>query len=484
MFGYPGNLEKSENIIKIAISELKNGNLSDESITSKSILIIDEFQDVGTNEAELIDLIIERADSIRTIVVGDDDQNIYEFRGSDVQNFRRFASKYNSKSINLLTNYRSTKNIVDFSNKFILQVTDRIKNKPLIAFRKELGNIIIQEYKHANIYHPICDQIIKEKPFGSTGVLTHTNEEAALIHCILESRGIKSRLIISDNQFNVSDILEVRTFTYFLGNRKDNAFGILEEDFWYQCKDKIFSMYSNSSNLSIVNEQFTLFEKVYPQKTISEWNSFINEIKIEDTYIPKKNSILITTMHKSKGKEFDNVFIMLRNYNANTDAQKRVLYMAITRAKNTVSIHTNSRQFNKYSDISNFTYSQNESVYEEPHEILIQLGHRDVYLSGFKYKRTQETIKSLLSGDSLFPGSKANTLYTKGGLEVLSYSKNFSAMLDKKWYSKGYSIKGAIAQFILLWKDPLDESECRIVLPNLRLYKSESVNKKNSLFFK
>jgi ATP-dependent DNA helicase RecQ len=218
-----------------------------------------------------------------------------------------------------------------------------------------------------------------------------------------------------------------------------------------------------------LNEQFALFEKVYPQKTLSEWNSFINEIKIEDTYIPKKNSILITTMHKSKGKEFDNVYIMLRNYNAETDAQKRVLYMAITRAKNTLSIHTNSRQFNNYSDISNFTYSYNETVYEEPHEILIQLGHRDVYLSGFKYKRAQEIIKSLISGDSLLPGTKKNTLYTKDGLEVLSFSKSFSAMLDKKWYSKGYSIKGSKAQFILLWKDALDETECRIVLPNLRL---------------
>lgn len=474
LLGRTGDLHKSETIIQTTIDEIKNNNLSDERITSKSVLLIDEFQDVGPQEAELIDLIIDRAETIRTIVVGDDDQNIYEFRGANVKIFRLFMDKYNAKQINFLTNYRSTRNIVEFSNQFIQQLRNRLKTIPLVANRSENGLIAISEYNHNNIFQPIVDQIVKEKPKGSSAVLTHTNEEAALLQCLLERKGIKSRLIISDNHFNVADILEIRTFTYYLESRKDKAFGVIDEISWNQCTENIKSMYRNSSNLQLCLDQIDLFNKIYKNKTVSEWISFISEINVEDTYVPQKDTILVTTMHKSKGKEFNNVYIMLRNYNSLTDAGKRVLYVAITRVKDSLSIHSNSSHSLKFKGIPNCSYSYIDKNFDVPDEILIQLGHRDVYLSRFKHNNKQTIIKKIISGEQLFTGPIGDILYSNSGREILTFSTKFYSDIQAKWLNKGYNILTAQAQFILLWKDKEEDKEYRIVLPSLRLKKELS----------
>ncbi len=218
-------------------------------------------------------------------------------------------------------------------------------------------------------------------------------------------------------------------------------------------------------------EQIRLFDRIYQKKTVSEWISFISEINVEDTYIPQKDSILVTTMHKSKGKEFNNVYIMLRNYNFLTDAEKRVLYVAITRAKDSLSIHTNSSHFSKFRDITNCSYSFIDRNYVAPDEILIQLGHRDVYLSGFKQKNKQAIIKELISGVQLFTGPSGSKLYNNSGYEVLSFSRKFYSDLQAKWINKGYNVLTAQVQFILLWTDKVDDKEYRIVLPILRLKK-------------
>src|SRR5690606_8335268 len=70
-------------------------------------------------------------------VVGDDDQSIYGFRGSDIKFFLEFKDKYDAELITLKTNYRSTKNIVDFCENFIKN--DRKIKKELISNPERTG---------------------------------------------------------------------------------------------------------------------------------------------------------------------------------------------------------------------------------------------------------------------------------------------------------------------------------------------------------
>jgi ATP-dependent DNA helicase RecQ len=53
-------------------------------------------------------------------------------------------------------------------------------------------------------------------------------------------------------------------------------------------------------------------------------------------------AVFVSTMHKAKGREFDHVFILLENFDLITDEKKRLLYVAMTRAKQNLTIHLNA----------------------------------------------------------------------------------------------------------------------------------------------
>ncbi len=90
--------------------------------------------------------------------------------------------------------------------------------------------------------------------------------------------------------------------------------------------------------LNIIRE----FELIHPKtKYISDLELFINESKMEDFAEAGTDTVLVSTMHKAKGKEFDNVYIMLNHFDMSTDEKRRLLYVAMTRAKERLVIHYN-----------------------------------------------------------------------------------------------------------------------------------------------
>lgn len=90
--------------------------------------------------------------------------------------------------------------------------------------------------------------------------------------------------------------------------------------------------------LNIIRE----FELIHPKtKYKSDLRLFISESKIEDFTEAGADTILVSTMHKSKGREFDNVYLMLNHFDMSTDEKRRLLYVAMTRAKERLVIHYN-----------------------------------------------------------------------------------------------------------------------------------------------
>ena len=113
---------------------IANGDVEIGRIT-KTVLVIDEAQDMDENEYRLVSALIERNDDLRVIAVGDDDQNIYEFRGSSSRYFEEFLARDNAKKYELLDNYRSAGNIVAFANQFVRQISHRMKSAPITAVK-------------------------------------------------------------------------------------------------------------------------------------------------------------------------------------------------------------------------------------------------------------------------------------------------------------------------------------------------------------
>ena len=74
---------------------------------------------MDSDEYALIRALMKRNEDMRVIAVGDDDQNIYEFRGSNSKYMRSLANEYGAKQYELIENYRSRGNIVALTNELV-----------------------------------------------------------------------------------------------------------------------------------------------------------------------------------------------------------------------------------------------------------------------------------------------------------------------------------------------------------------------------
>lgn len=105
--------------IKLAVNELKKITTHKGSYIEKyKFLLVDEYQDINPIQEEFIKTFAGFLDML--LVVGDDDQAIYGWRGANVQNILTFKDRYADVSIHrLLINFRSTKAIVNTANQFV-----------------------------------------------------------------------------------------------------------------------------------------------------------------------------------------------------------------------------------------------------------------------------------------------------------------------------------------------------------------------------
>jgi ATP-dependent DNA helicase RecQ len=469
--GRMGDLERSENILEQMTDAINKREVLLERLLSKSVMVVDEFQDVSEGEYRFIEAIAGMAGSIRIIVVGDDDQNIYEFRGASIKYMREFAERYASKTYCLTTNYRARRNLLAFSNRFL---TDQItsarvkKDVELVAHQKENGKIEIVHHQHDQLILPLLEHIKQKELRGTTCVLTHSNEEAILMTTLLRQEGFPARLIVHKEGFALRDLLEIRWFTHKVLTENQDGSGLITEETWQQTKTNLATTFAQYSNLDLVKRVVDHFEQVNPKKFKSRWFSYLRECRIEDYYFPEKEVILVSTMHKAKGKEFDNVFLLLDRYPLTTEEKKRVLYVAMTRAKENLYIHTNSISFPK-DGIEELDYREDQRAWPSPGTLVWQCGMKDVWLDYFKNPYVISNVKDLQSGQKLVPQPGNPALFqTSTGRSILKLSQSFSTQLQG-YLDRQYQLEQIHAQYIVVWKDKETGEEVRVVLPELRL---------------
>ena len=94
-------------------------------------ILVDEFQDTNHTQSQLLYLAAEGSDSL--VVVGDDDQGIYRFRGASTKNILDFRARFpDAPEVRLERNYRSTQPILDAAHAVAAPIVDRA-DKRLIA---------------------------------------------------------------------------------------------------------------------------------------------------------------------------------------------------------------------------------------------------------------------------------------------------------------------------------------------------------------
>ena len=467
LLGKIGTLEASSNVVKDAAEMIRNGEVEQGKIT-KSVLVIDEAQDMDEHEFELVKSLMTINDDMRVIAVGDDDQNIYEFRGSNSEHLRTLIEHYGATKYEMTENYRSNTNVIALANAFAGSITDRMKSAPIEAVTDESGVVRIKHHTCANMEEAVVNELLATYKNGKACVLTNTNDEALRILGLLLKHGKRAKLIQSLDGFRLYNLLEIRVFLKAIDRNLHSP--VISDDIWKNAKKELFSNYHNSACIDNVRRLILDFEATHSVKYRSDFEEFLNESKFEDFYDEQDQEVIyVSTIHKSKGREFDNVYMMLKNSAGKTDAERRALYVGMTRAKHNLYIHTNTTLFDKYR-MDGVEHAVNGAEYGEPTEIMLQTTHKDVVLDFFKNKK--EIIFNLRSGTKL----RLDDVYLVAELNgrdvrVAKLSKAFVETLEKL-RGKGYSPKSAEVRFVVAWKGEEDTEETPVVLVDLYFEKA------------
>ena len=240
---------------------------------------------------------------------------------------------------------------------------------------------------------------------------------------------------------------------------------MISDDLWQEAKQATFATYNGSQSLSYVKRCTELFEQTNKNKYFNDFKEFVMESSLEDFCDLSGAEVVVSTIHKSKGREFDDVYMLISGGYTKDDNLMRRYYVGITRAKNRLYIHTNCDLFSR---LGADKYSVDDKQYSMPEEIVLQLSHKDVFLSYFKGIKRE--VLSLKSGDSLI--YRDFTLYeTVNNKPVgrLSQKMQYTLM---EWKERGYDVKSATVRFIVAWKPkdaPKEEQESAVLLADLVL---------------
>lgn len=407
------------NDLMIMFCDFLNDPISDEFKKKIKVLFFDEYQDINPIQHYIV---CKLKDYMKVMVVGDDAQSIYSFRGSSVDYILNFAKDFSTNVLYLLEeNYRSTVEVVNFCQNIICKninqypknvtaltngrkptivgfeepkicydwiIQDILKNKNrgvplsnmvvLARFRKSLDNIEIELLKHDITVIKQSELSILDKQ--------HVKDFLAFIVILINSKSsIHWKRILAlhmdvnsahdfiernsnnnvrdsirknkNSQFKYANQLKEldNILTSVINNTSDvsKAQNILYylEQIWHK-KEK-----SNSKSFSY---DFTVEEKVKDiQLLISmisqtgDIHEFVNNISLNQTQDSNmENTLYLSTIHGSKGLEWDNVYIIDVDSNRfpmispkyyiydllQMEEERRLLYVASSRAKSRLII--------------------------------------------------------------------------------------------------------------------------------------------------
>ena len=456
-------LNASERLTKLREN---GGNLSDLILRRFHWVFVDEFQDVTDNSFALIKEIAQQSQkkkaemahnasdliNVRFIAVGDDDQNIYDFSGANGQYIRAFSDFFNvSKKPHELTwNYRSSGAILKTTADIISRCKGRLKTCNI-----EINPKRANDHLQGNYYQPHTPEI------GQVTVLPSQNTGIEAQAIIAAEYLLKMNRAIPKNKWkwNSTAILVRRRAHIPIVERALSAAGIeisrnirnlvpfsrvkevVYVRHWLEQKAKYGQALTPSNIREFISKFEIKFQKYWSDIVASWLYDYLDKYEKENTasspeiildefsewsheWVPYQTGVIVLTAHTSKGLEFDNVVICDDKWLQNTmltDADRRLFYVAATRARHSLSIITSHfmeptkriMETNPGPHLRQINIKPNSTVIDTKiHTYLTPCSVRDVFLSfpawdGPGCKQDEKIISSNLQRiSSLQTGSK------------------------------------------------------------------------------
>lgn len=321
---------------------------------------VDEYQDISPLQHALLDVWL--GDRNDLCVVGDPNQTIYSFTGATSDFLRNFESRYeDAKVLQLTTNYRSTKSIIEIANRVVREGS---LIEPLVAIGEQ-GGPVTQQVFATNVEEAawIAESIASDIRAGvkphEIAVLYRVNGQSEALEAALTQAQIGHQLRGGDRFFNRPEIQRamtaIRAEAATGGHPSKQLFEIVSDvcrsvgwsprpaDHAGPERDRNDSL---SALLAIVDEM--------PEgSTIAQFAAELDERR-RSQHEPLTSSVTLSTIHAAKGLEWSVVYLLgvVEGYlpigYAITEPaiaeERRLFYVAVTRAKKRLSISYAKRE--------------------------------------------------------------------------------------------------------------------------------------------
>ncbi|WP_096022573.1 ATP-dependent helicase [Campylobacter lanienae] len=405
----------------------KNPDLSDQISDRYKYIMVDEYQDTNDLQYKLLRQLCYNHQNL--VVVGDDDQSIYGWRGARIENILNFKDQFSSvKLIKLETNYRSTPSILNAANELIDHNRTRL-GKRLVSQLADENPIEILEHSDENAEAKnIATKINK---LLSSGV--SANEIAILYRVNALSRSLEDglnkaripykmvggvkfyeraeikdiisylRLILNPNDdFSLTRIInrpkrglgkvslaKLEKFAFDSKTSLYNAIYIAGEDVLSKkLSQTLIELANNIKELSTlapydlisrfdstfgikgyyeslpdgaervinIDEFYALLKDHILNTENFDLEEFLNELALESEQDRiSDDAISIMSVHASKGLEFEHLFVIgleegffpLLGDGSDIEEERRLAYVAITRAKRGLNLSYSNSRFYK-----------------------------------------------------------------------------------------------------------------------------------------
>ena len=186
---------------------------------------VDEYQD--TNHAQFVLTSLFAGGRRNLMVVGDDDQSIYRFRGATIENILNFDENFkDARVIKLERNYRSTAKILDAANAVIANNKGR-RGKKLWTENGEGKNVLIKQLQNQNSEaRYIADEIMKGvrdegRSFSDYAILYRMNAQSSSLEGVFSKSGISYRILGGTRFYDRKEIKDIVAYLCVVANPGD-----------------------------------------------------------------------------------------------------------------------------------------------------------------------------------------------------------------------------------------------------------------------
>ncbi len=352
-------------------------------------LLVDEFQD--TNTAQYIFVKLLAGGHRNLSVVGDDQQSIYKFRGSNFKIFLNFEKDWpKTKTVFLEQNYRSTGNIIKAASSLIAK--NKFQKHKNLWTENDDGNPVkaIEHYDEDEEAEWIVDKISnfpclpagRQFPISNKSttiaVLYRTNAQSRAIESALIERGIAYKIFGGVKFYERKEIKDIVAILRWAFNPNDTvSFERIKTNFlkkpFLEIQEKIPKIAGELPPIELINfileitgylnqlkknydnfreREENINELVYYASEFNNLRDFLEKISLfqSSDAVNKSNvkgqmsNVHLMTIHLAKGLEFDAVFIvgcnegllphqMSYHNDEEIEEERRLMYVAMTRAR-------------------------------------------------------------------------------------------------------------------------------------------------------